>query len=296
MQRNGKTPQAAAVTSQAAATTPQAAAATPQSAATTPQAAAVRPQAAATTPQAAAALSQGAATPQQPSARSRRGLSAYRSYASIEQRLMAAQVAIEAVLTDAALQSALAPYGYDLARIRQGKALRDQALALAQQQRARAGDQRSATDARDAAQAQAHTIYMRQIALARVALRDDRGAAQALDLAAARKRSPAGWLMQAQQFYANALNDAAILEKLAGYGLTREQLALGQSQMDTVAASVVARQQRKGVKQETTQARDAALRALNRWMQDFMAVARVALAEQPQTLEKLGVVVASAGR
>jgi hypothetical protein len=35
-------------------------------------------------------------------------------------------------------------------------------------------------------------------------------------------------------------------------------------------------------------ARDAALQALTRWMQDFMAIARIALADQPQRLAQLG--------
>jgi hypothetical protein len=109
---------------------------------------------------------------------------------------MAAQVAIEAVLADPKLQDALAPYGYDTTRVLQGKALREQTLALVQQQRASVGDKFAATDSRAAAQEQAHVAYMRHVALARIALRDDRGAAQKLDLSA-RKRTQAGWLLQA---------------------------------------------------------------------------------------------------
>jgi len=33
--------------------------------------------------------------------------------------------------------------------------------------------------------------------------------------------------------------------------------------------------------------RDAALQALNGWMRDFLAIARIALADQPQRLEQL---------
>src|SRR5437016_507074 len=87
------------------------------------------------------------------------------------------------------------------ATVTEGRGLREQALSLVQQQRARLGAQFAATDARATAQAQAHAIYIRHIGVARVALRGDRGAAQALDLAA-RKRSKSGWLVQAQQFYA----------------------------------------------------------------------------------------------
>jgi hypothetical protein len=292
MQRNGKVAQADAATPEAVAMTPEANgmmpeafattsqvdATAPQAFATTSQADAIAPQAFATAPQAFATTSQVDATTSQAPVRSQFTLG-YRANGSIEQRLLAAKVAIEGVLADPALQSALTPYGYDLAGMQQGKALLDQAQALAQQQRARMGNQRRATDTRDTTQAQAHAFYMRQVAIARVALRRDRGAAEALDLAAARKRTLAGWLMQAQQFYANALNDAAILTKLAAHGLTTEQLEHGQAQVEAVAASAVTHQQRKDVKQEATRARDAALQALNDWMRDFTAIARVALAD-----------------
>jgi hypothetical protein len=42
--------------------------------------------------------------------------------------------------------------------------------------------------------------------------------------------------------------------------------------------------------QDATQARDAALDALDAWMSDFIAIARLALEERPQYMEKLGVV------
>jgi hypothetical protein len=239
-----------------------------------------------------ATLQSPAAIVQTPARPSRRRLTGYRTDASIAQRLVSAQIAIEAVLADAALQESLAAYGYDTIRMLQGQALREQALALVQQQHARLGAQLAATDARATAQAQAHALYMRHVGVARVALRGDRGAAQALDLAA-RKRNKSGWLLQAQQFYTNLLDDAAIVAKLGRFGLTQAQITAGQQLVAEVAAGHVAQQSRKSVSQETLKARDVALEALNDWMRDFLAIARIALAEQPQTLEKLGIIVAS---
>jgi hypothetical protein len=227
-----------------------------------------------------------------PARPSRRRLSPFRASAPSEQRLLAAQLACEAVLNDRELQASLAAYGYDAARLAEGKALRDQALALHQRQRAGYGEQFAATDAHSAAQAQAHAAYMRHLAVARVALREDRGAAQKLDLAA-RKRTQAGWLLQARQFYANALGEPAIVGKLAAFGVAREQLEAAEQLVAAVEAVLVARQSKQGQAQEATRARDAALSALNRWMRDFVAIARVALAEQPQLLERLGVAVGS---
>jgi hypothetical protein len=267
-------------------TTMQAPATAMDEPATTMQALATTMEGSGMTMQAPASAMQAPARP------SRRRLTGYRADASIAQRLVSAQIAIDAVLADAALQEAMAAYGYDATRMLQGQALREQALGLVQQQRARLGAQFAATDARARSQAQAHAIYMRHVGVARVALRGDRGAAEALDLAA-RKRSKSGWLLQAQQFYANLLGDPAIVAKLAGFGLAQEQIAAGQQLVTFVAAGDVAQQSRKSIAQETMKARDAALDALNDWMRDFLAIAQIALAEQPQALERLGIIVAA---
>src|SRR5215211_89212 len=192
MQRNGSSTKGSGTTMEAPATTVEGSGVTMTAPATTTE--------------------EPAAIMQAPARPSRRRLTGYRADASIAQRLVAAQIAIEAVLVDAALQEAMVAYGYDMTRMLQGQALREQALGLVQQQHARMGAQLAATDARATAQAQAHAIYMRHVGVARVALRGDRGAAQALDLAA-RKRSKSGWLLQAQQFYTNLLGDAAIVAK-----------------------------------------------------------------------------------
>jgi hypothetical protein len=224
-----------------------------------------------------------------PGASSRRRVAAFTANAGIARRLAAAQLAIDTVLGDHDLQIALAAYGYDAARMAAGAALRDRALALQQQQHARYGDQYGATDAHASAQAQAHLRYKQHRGVARVALRGDRGAAQTLGLHAPQHTTQAGRLLQAQQFYANALADTVILGALAGYNLTQAHLAAGQAQVAAVATGAVARQTTQSVAQETTRVRDAALQALNRWMRDFLAIARIALADQPQRLAQLGV-------
>ncbi len=208
----------------------------------------------------------------------RRRLGALGAGASITERLASAQVAIEMVLGDPQLQAIVAAYGYDAARMREGQALRERALALYQQQRAGFGQRLSATDARTSAQSEAHSAYMRHVAVARVALRGERGAAQALDVAAPRQRRQAGWLLQAQQFYANALG-TPIAQKLAAFGVTRDQLAEAQRLVEAVAATTATQQAAKDAAQALTKERDAALDALDRWMRDFRAIAHVALAD-----------------
>jgi len=280
MQRNGKRPQSAATTTQPQAATMQLPPMTLLDTDITTQDVTSTPQPPTPSTQAAEINAQpAAATP-------RRRMGGFAAGAGIEARLVAAQVAIDTVLGDPGLQALMAAHGYDAARMRQGQVLREQALALYQQQRAGYGDRFAATDARASAHAQTHAVYMRHVAIARVALRGDRGAAQKLNLATARKRTQAGWLIQAQQFYANALGDSTIAQKLAGYGVAREQLADAQRMVAAVAGGLVVQQTTKDSAQALTKDRDAALAALNRWMRDFRAIARVALADQPRWQEQ----------
>ena len=210
----------------------------------------------------------------------RRTLAAYQPKAAMAQRLLAAQTALDTTLRDPVMLELLAAHGYDTAKILEGQALIAAARARHQQQRDHRGDRIAATDTLAARHAAARAIYQRQVAIARVALRDDRSAAQKLDLAA-RQRRLAGWLLQAQQFYANALCNAAIVEALERYGVTRPQLEQGQALVAEVMDSHGTKQQRNLVVEASTQARDAAFAALDRWMYAFKTIARIALASQP---------------
>jgi hypothetical protein len=274
--------------------TPQSLGVTPQDGGLAPQGAGMTPPDAGLTPQHAGLTPQSLALPMQPpSTPARHRRVAFSSNASIAQRLATAQSAIDTILAVPDLQTLMAAHGYDPDRMRQGRELYEQALALCQRQHAQYGDLYAATDARGAAHAQAHAAYIRHFKLAKVALRDNRGAAQKIGLAAQRARTLAGWQMQAQQFYANTLADATIVGALAQYGVTQAQLAAGQQQVDLVMTSTVTQQMQKGTAQATTQARDVALVALNHWMRDFLAIARIALADYPQQLRQLGLGVSA---
>jgi hypothetical protein len=207
---------------------------------------------------------------------------------SIEQQLATANIAIGNALTEPSLATALAGFGYNTERLRQGGALHEKALSLYQRQKGAYGDSQTASDAYAAALALARATYMRHVKVARVALEGERGSLQKLGLAGARKEAQAAQLAQAQQFYANALFDTAILGKLSAFGITKEMLAAGQRQLDAVAQSDSARRQRQGAARDAKRARDVALAALAGWMRDFMQVARVALRDRPQLLEMLG--------
>lgn len=212
---------------------------------------------------------------------------------SIARRLDAAQLAIGGALANADIQGYLAEYGYDLTRLQAGQALYQAALAAHHRQKLQYGNQHAATVEVNRLWRAAHADYTRYVKVARVALQDDHSAATQLALRGRRKRPLSSWLLQAQQFYENALTDQAILAQLAGFGITRDKLEAGLAQVEAVEAANLLQENARGEAQDATQVRDAALKALEAWLNDFMAIARVALEPRPQLLEALGIVVPS---
>lgn len=95
---------------------------------------------------------------------------------------------------------------------------------------------------------------------------------------------------QARQFYLNALADATVSEKMADYGITQAKLENGKALLDQAEAANAAQKKEKGEAQQATQERDKAMDSLEEWLSDFIVIARIALEDKPQLLEKLGIV------
>ncbi|MBP7045079.1 MAG: hypothetical protein KBE23_20165 [Chloroflexi bacterium] len=206
----------------------------------------------------------------------------------VEDRLMAAQIAIDGVLNNPHLQDILAPFGYDAAAMAQARALYREAEDLTKEQAREYGDKAAAAEQLKSARDAADLAYKRTLKLARVAYKDNTDAQISLDLNGRRKTTIAGWQEQAEKFYEGILNDPALLADMARY--TYDQTKL-QSELDLVTAVRDAitntnRESSQAVK--ATQTRDAKLKDLDTWLSDFRTVTAVALADTPRDLQMLG--------
>jgi len=208
---------------------------------------------------------------------------------SIDTLLNEAQVAIDNALNNPKILSYLSDFGYNTARIQQGQKLYTVAAAAQLAQTAEAGGQISATATVNEAWAAAKKSYIRWVKVARVALKGNDGAATQLALSGKRKESLSGWLAQAKQFYSNALSDKGILKSLQAFGITEQKLKAGLAEIQAIEAANLVQEKEKGEAQAATQKRDAALDELQDWLSDYLAIAKVALEEDPQLLEGLGV-------
>jgi len=212
---------------------------------------------------------------------------------SIDTLLNDAQVAIDNTLSNPDILSAVKDFGYSSAKIQQGKALYNTAAAAQLAQTTEAGEQASATATLNDTWETARKSYMRFVKVARVALKNDVGASVQLDLKGDRKRSLSGWLAQANQFYNNALSNKSALSALKEFGITEQKLKAGLNELKAVEAANLEQEKEKGEAQAATKKRDAAIDELQAWMSDYLAIAKIALEDNPQLLEGLGVLARS---
>lgn len=208
---------------------------------------------------------------------------------TIAEQLKRAETALNNALDDSTIATLLAEYGYTIEKIREGKTLCQRAHDLHHAQEREYGEQRGATAAVAAARQQAEATFKAIFSIARVAFKNDISAITDLGLNERRKDSMTGWIDQACQFYANALERPALMTKLANYKISADKLETGLAEINEL--ETVRRQQDKerAQAQQSTKDRDRALDALDDWMDDFIAVARVALLSRPQLLESLDV-------
>ncbi|MBU2912740.1 hypothetical protein [Reichenbachiella agariperforans] len=211
---------------------------------------------------------------------------------SIDNQLLFAKNAITNGQNVEAISTVLAAYGYDTDALNEGMALYEQADVLHVNQKKEYGEQYAATDEFQTARAALNKTYMRQLKLSRIALKGDKSAGEALQLSGERKQAFSGWLQQARAFYTNVLILPTALTALAKLNTPEAELTAASEELSVVESKYNTQLKEKGEAQAATEARDEALDSLNEWMGDYIAIARVALEDDPQMLEMLGVVEA----
>ena len=104
-------------------------------------------------------------------------------------------------------------------------------------------------------------------------------------------RAYVSWLELIKKFYTEMLADTALQTKIARLKVTADDLTAANallSEMETARSKYLIE---KGESQDATNIKDSAFAELDDWMSEFYAVARIALEDNIQLLEALGVIV-----
>ena len=110
-----------------------------------------------------------------------------------------------------------------------------------------------------------------------------------------REQSFAGWTNQATRLYNATMADPDLLARFAQYSITLENLQEGVALMAELMVLKHNQEGRKGLAQQATRDRDAALKDLHRWFQPFKQACLNCFEDQPDILETLGFTQYSVG-
>ncbi len=198
---------------------------------------------------------------------------------------------IMGAMNDETILTSLSGLGYNAERLNAGKVLLEEVIVLNQKFVKENAELAQAYDLRNKEREEADSLYIKYFTLAKIAFAHDSAAFVALHLNARTTPSLNGWLSQTKNFYTLLLQNQKWTDSLQAFNVSRQDLEAGLKEVLDVetAASVILKE--KGEAQDAVDKRDAKLDELNRWINDFEAVARLALAASPQQLEKLGIVV-----
>jgi len=97
------------------------------------------------------------------------------------------------------------------------------------------------------------------------------------------------FITMATALFDNASHTAEIADTLKSYGYTTDKLSKERGKIVELTAANAAQESAKGAAQQATFEQNNAMEVLDYWMGGFVKVAKVALREQPQLLEKLGI-------
>ena len=198
---------------------------------------------------------------------------------------------IMGAMNDETILTRVSGMGYNTDRLNAGKILLDEVVVLHQKIVKENAELAHAYDLRNKEREEADSLYIKYFTLAKIAFAHDSAAFVALHLNARTTPSLNGWLSQTKNFYTLLLQNQKWTDSLQAFNVSRQDLEAGLKEVLDVEATASVILKEKGEAQDAVDKRDAKLDELNRWINDFEAVARLALAASPQQLEKLGIVV-----
>jgi len=210
---------------------------------------------------------------------------------TIEEILFQSGLRINNSLGDQKILNAVTPLGYGPEKLTEGQSLLNEATVLVETQKREYGEVDAAQQVFDDQRTNAHKVYMAVLAISKIAFKGDVQAISTLDLTGRRASTFSGWLNQTRSFYRAILANEAWKTELAKYGQTEEMLTAELAMIDAVATASENKKKEMGDAQNATQERDEKLEELAEWVSDYEVIARIALADKPQLLEKLGIVV-----
>lgn len=192
--------------------------------------------------------------------------------------------------SDSEIKTALAAFGYTDERLLAGNDLYQETFNLFTKQNKERQDVREVSEQLFSSRDLAEEAYEQTCKLCRIVFRKE-PALQSI-IPSVLVYSPfASWKLNAWKMYDALANNATALALLTPVGITAEVLQQRKDELDALEQLYNQRNIEEGEAQQATRDRDAKMDELKEYCRDLREMARIALDDRPQLLEKLGILV-----
>ena len=210
------------------------------------------------------------------------------SYSTAE-RLNAIQLVLANSSTYPEIQERMAAYGFDEQALAEGQALYDQAQQAVFDQDKNTAEARSLAAAERRSKKAAWVSYQELAKILRAHFIDQPQVLAGLALNGRTPRATAAFLHRARTLIQAVESDPAVVEALAAYNIDEARLAQHRDAIEAYASANEQHEAARAAQQVSTKQQRDAMSVSWDWRARFVKVARVALREQKELLEALGV-------
>jgi len=185
----------------------------------------------------------------------------------------------------------LQSYGIDSTHLENGVNLYNSVITATENQRREQQEEGLAYDNLYVSKDDFATRYKKTFKIAKMASRTDANLQDRLKVNAPVERAIESWILQAIDFYNRLNNEPDFITVLNKYGITSETISQEKQIADNLRLLRNEAMSEKGQAQEATRVRDVELEKLDDYCYELKTIAKIALENQPQLLEELGILV-----
>ena len=201
------------------------------------------------------------------------------------------RVALENVESQNEIATIMAEFGYDTEELQKGKQLfteTRQAYDLNVKEDDETSQAYSDYSEKRNSLANTYSLHRKK---AKVIFRKDLEIMKRLSLDGSVPAAYVKWLETVKKFYSEVTSDRDLEEKLRRLKITAEDLNAARTLITELESARSEYLKEKGESQDATKQKDAVFTNLDDWMSEFYAVAKIALEDNIQLLEALGVII-----
>lgn len=194
---------------------------------------------------------------------------------------------------ESVLAGTLAEYGYDTATVEQGEALYNALIEKYNTNKTESAEETTAYAVFDAALENTQATYSTDRKKAKIVFKDQPDVIKNLQLKGIAPVRNAELIDTMRLFYETLNTNTQLLNALQRLKITADHVTQQLTNIVNTQNTYATYIQEKGESQQATQDKNKAFDAVTKWVSEFYAVAKIALDDQPQLLERVAKLVRS---